>query len=111
MIPSPGPDQVPCSTGCAHCDCVSARRVAESPCVVCGNPIGYDRFFRRYTAGWNGPVAHATCSATPRHDIRCLDDDGVLDLCVCGLNIPGEPADTYCPDDRELPNPYWTEDR
>lgn len=113
MIPSPAPDRVPCSDDCAHSDCISARQAAEAPCVICGHPIGYDRFFRRYSAGWTGPVAHATCSATPRHDTRCLDEDGVLDLCVCGLTDPHPIYDTYDPDDREpmAGDPYWQETR
>lgn len=110
VIPTPDPTRVPCSEDCAHLDCVSARTVAAARCAVCDNPIGYDRPFYRYTTGWAGPVAHHTCT-TRRHDIGCVDDEGVPDLCVCGLDTP-DLADRYNPDDREPAggDPYWQDE-
>lgn len=47
----------------------------------------------------------------PRHDARCVDEDGTVDDCICGLDPFGAP-DTYHPDDREPMggDPYWAQE-
>ena len=47
----------PCINPCHHIDCASIRRVSETPCGLCGEPIGYDI---NYFAGDTG-LEHARC--------------------------------------------------
>lgn len=59
MIPAPRSSTVPCSEECDHLDCRGARSVADTPCVTCGRPIGYETAFR-VLREWD-VVAHHEC--------------------------------------------------
>lgn len=56
-LPEPGSKHGPCADPCAHTDCAETRRMAETPCHVCGKPIGYERPF--YREGLT--LSHAAC--------------------------------------------------
>lgn len=47
-----------------------------------------------------------------RHDRGCLDEEGVLDHCICGHDDPAPTYDTYNPDDHEpmAGDPYWSQE-
>jgi len=51
----------------------------------------------------------------PAHSPWCLDEEGVLDHCVCGLDMHADmfDPDAYNPDDREPMggDPWWREDQ
>lgn len=50
----------PCVGTCEHRDCAATRRQAESACVKCGKPIGYETPFFR--AGCDPePLVHSDC--------------------------------------------------
>jgi len=55
--PGPGKLYGPCVEPCAHIDCACARREAAALCIVCGEPIGYDRLWYQTDEG----AAHAPC--------------------------------------------------
>lgn len=58
-IPAPGTKYGPCvNEACGHRDCESSRRDASKVCVICGDPIGYDRHC--YMSGDDTP-SHAVC--------------------------------------------------
>lgn len=45
-LPAPGTEYGPCADACAHRDCASTRKQAESACRFCDRPIGYEvRFY------------------------------------------------------------------
>jgi hypothetical protein len=44
-IPAIGHHLGPCKESCHHTDCAGLRRMAESYCRLCNEPIGYDRYF------------------------------------------------------------------
>ena len=44
-IDRPGIGHGPCDPVCSHLDCAALRRIAETNCTDCGEPIGYDRRF------------------------------------------------------------------
>lgn len=53
-IPSPGKAASPCSNEeCEWPPCASARRVARATCLLCGEPIGFDKLilFAAYRIG------------------------------------------------------------
>lgn len=56
-IDLPGRGYGPCAVHCTHRDCAWQRLAAESCCVLCGEPIGFGRFFYEYL----GDVAHRDC--------------------------------------------------
>ena len=91
-LPAPGTELGPCDPPtCIHRDCAETRRMAESACVSCGEPIGYEVRFYDHQRGELAPgggirtgLAHAECleAAVDRERAaatRCAD---------CGL--PGE---------------------
>jgi len=41
----PGEKFGPCKKACKHRDCAQTRKMAETPCRICSEPIGYDRHF------------------------------------------------------------------
>jgi len=45
ILPAPGTELGPCETNCQHRDCAETRRMAETRCFICGEPIGYDQAF------------------------------------------------------------------
>jgi hypothetical protein len=62
ILSKPGTELGPCATACQHVDCASARRDAESRCVYCGEPIGYETRFYARDGGMTGKGwAHALC--------------------------------------------------
>ena len=56
-ISAPGSEYGPCTDDCAHIDCAASRDTAESPCTMCGHPIGYETRFYADRPGW----VHALC--------------------------------------------------
>jgi hypothetical protein len=63
-LAAPGTEAGPCAEPCEHRDCASTRKMADTPCEVCGEPIGYvQRFFRTVDDQpdmWEH-LAHAGC--------------------------------------------------
>jgi hypothetical protein len=60
MVPLPGTTYGPCLGGCEHLDCAALRRFAEADCVICLQPIGFERRYYEHRLG----LAHATCVET-----------------------------------------------
>lgn len=60
----PGTDAGPCKGSCYHRDCDFTRKLANTACVHCGKPIGYEvNFFHVEAVGdpaWS-KLAHASC--------------------------------------------------
>ena len=50
-LPAPGTTVGPCAEPCAHVDCTATRKIAETCCAYCGEPIGYDTRFYRMNCG------------------------------------------------------------
>jgi hypothetical protein len=44
-LAKPGSKHGPCAVSCAHRDCASTRRMAESVCRFCSKKIGYETRF------------------------------------------------------------------
>ncbi len=69
-IPAPGTvalgEQIgPCVEDCSHRTCELSREQATSPCLQCGEPIGYEvKFYVRLEGG--GFLVHASCVDSPR---------------------------------------------
>lgn len=42
MIAAPGTEVGPCKEKCQHTDCAATREMAESLCIHCKKPIGYE---------------------------------------------------------------------
>ncbi len=64
IMAAPGTEAGPCEGDCAHTDCATTRRWAESECRYCGEPIGYEiRFYRLPTRDGEGRsrLVHARC--------------------------------------------------
>lgn len=59
-LPAPGTELGPCADACHHIDCAKTREMAEQPCRICGNGIGYGTFFY-HDLEIPQPLAHATC--------------------------------------------------
>ena len=61
VLPKIGTKYGPCEGECQHKDCALNRKMAEAPCKICGEPIGYDTRF--YNVGdSNGlDLTHALC--------------------------------------------------
>lgn len=57
IVPLPGSEYGPCSYSCEHLDCASLRHQAAADCVICLQPIGFDRRYYEHRLG----LAHATC--------------------------------------------------
>lgn len=45
ILPEPGTQLGPCVPTCSHTDCAATRRMADSTCRHCEQPIGYDARF------------------------------------------------------------------
>ena len=46
MLSKPGDEFGPClDENCGHTDCDATRKQAATLCGICGEPIGYERFF------------------------------------------------------------------
>ena len=66
-IPSPGSTFGPCKPTkehggvCNHPACTAKRRMAESLCQYCGEPIGYETLFYSAPDGAPEALVHATC--------------------------------------------------
>lgn len=61
ILSAPDTPYGPCSTPCNHKDCNETRRMANSECVVCGKPIGYDTRFYVASVGQINEYQHAAC--------------------------------------------------
>lgn len=62
-LPKPGSEYGPCVERCEHRDCAANRAQAQSPCRICGEPIGYERpFFQESDSGQPLVLAHALCA-------------------------------------------------
>lgn len=62
-LPRPGTKYGPCQNRCQHIDCVATRRMAESNCSSCAEPIGYERrFYREELPGGSDDLIHAACA-------------------------------------------------
>lgn len=63
-LASPGTEVGPCADPCEHRDCATTRRMAETACVHCSDPIGYGTSFYNVTPDgepvWS-KLAHAGC--------------------------------------------------
>lgn len=57
FIPAPCTGYGPCNSDCVHRDCIWQRTTAASACVLCGQPIGYERHFHETERD----VAHTVC--------------------------------------------------
>lgn len=63
ILSKPGSESGPCLTNCNHSDCDSTREMAQTVCVMCGEPIGYERrFYRDPKRG----LVHAVCLESER---------------------------------------------
>lgn len=79
VLSKPGTMYGPCEGECQHIDCAATRRQVTSPCVVCGNEIGYDTPFYNDPCRplvldrveKDPPMVHARCI-----DQRRCDDEG-----------------------------------
>lgn len=61
-LPKPGTEYGPCVDPCGHIDCAETRKQSETPCDICGEPIGYDLpFYQRES--WT-ILTHQTCLLT-----------------------------------------------
>lgn len=58
-LPAPGTKFGPCEGSCEHVDCARTRADVAKACVICGEPIGYERRF--YVLDDRG-AAHASCA-------------------------------------------------
>ena len=57
-----GSDYGPCEGECQHTDCAYTRAVANSPCSLCSEAIGYERrFYRSKPYGTPEAYSHARC--------------------------------------------------
>jgi hypothetical protein len=54
----PGSEYGPCVETCAHRDCEASRKDAAITCVVCRQPLGYERYW------WmvDGQPEHEQCT-------------------------------------------------
>lgn len=58
VLPKPGTELGPCTEDCQHRDCAETRRMAESKCHLCGEPIDYGvRFYADADQ-----LSHARCA-------------------------------------------------
>ena len=55
----PGTKYGPCVEPCKCKDCACSRKMAESRCTICGEPIGYERHF--YNGDKPDTYDHAVC--------------------------------------------------
>lgn len=58
----PGSQYGPCAEACGHTDCAATRAWAETPCIECREPIGYDR---RFFQDEPGKPFHMACMPEP----------------------------------------------
>jgi len=59
VLSEPGTEYGPCVTECEHRDCAETRKMAESKCPRCKQPIGYRRAF--YIEVGGPGLEHASC--------------------------------------------------
>lgn len=65
-LPRPGTQYGPCVESCLHIDCAATRAQAESACVHCGKPIGYDvEFFDVRTSEKRDAHTHDSYNTLP----------------------------------------------
>ena len=57
QISKPGSEFGPCDEDCYHKDCIESRKTASSICSICGEKIGYERYFYVTDEGY----VHAVC--------------------------------------------------
>ncbi|RJX17704.1 MAG: hypothetical protein C4570_07825 [Ammonifex sp.] len=69
-LPKPGTEYGPCEKPCKHRDCNLTKQMAETPCGLCGKPIGYGTRF--YMTAVN-QLAHAACEELEWHgrELKC----------------------------------------
>lgn len=58
VVPLPGEKYGPCSGTCNHPECTEMRKIAETPCKYCKEPIGYNKVFYFLA---HGELAHYSC--------------------------------------------------
>ena len=56
-LPFPGTPAGPCIETCLHRDCGQTVAMADTPCLRCGEPIGYGTPFYQTPGG----LVHAPC--------------------------------------------------
>jgi hypothetical protein len=56
-LPAPGTKHGPCMEACQHRDCQLTREDAAEICIICGEPIGYNRRFYQEEQG----KVHSLC--------------------------------------------------
>lgn len=67
-LAAPGDKFGPCKKPCKHTDCAASRKEAETPCIHCSKPIGYDtRFYTNTNHDESGKLLsrayeHFTCA-------------------------------------------------
>jgi len=65
-IGKPGTEFGPCAESCNHADCNQLRVLANTPCRICGIPIGYEANFQQERDA--APV-HIVCAWAESEDI------------------------------------------
>lgn len=64
MFSPPGSEYGPCAEECSHTDCAWTKQRQAKPCVVCNEPIGYERLMYHVeedgAPAWSA-LAHASC--------------------------------------------------
>lgn len=58
MLPAPGSKLGPCKRKCQHTDCALTRKMAETECYICSEPIDYEH---PYYSEPDGRLVHASC--------------------------------------------------
>ena len=63
MLAAPGTDAGPCKEECKHLDCAAVKKRAGTPCVICGEPIGYETkmYFLSTVSENPEKMSHALC--------------------------------------------------
>ena len=83
-IAPPGSPLGPCAADCSHTDCKASRSMAETICLYCRKPIGYERRFYDIRDHASDPhvLVHASCredAVTPTRSIELDPDAGISD--------------------------------
>ena len=61
FLSKPGTEYGPCDPICGHTDCAQTRQMANTPCRICGEPIGYER---RFFDSKRDGIVHEVCLVT-----------------------------------------------
>ena len=91
IIAKPGSENGPCIEECKHLDCEDARSMADTLCLICKHPIGYEtRFFQK--EHWEN-LTHELCELKQiekEHKliIKCLHD-AQAECSACGWSFVG----------------------